>query len=113
MKNLTLTAKFGLVEYIAFLASGVVIGEAVFFPWPNLFMFWLRSDSVIGFVLSVSAGAIAIIFVSHAVERVLPVLKERPVHAAFGGIVATITSLVILLFLAWNTAMFMGWPIAP
>jgi hypothetical protein len=112
MRHLRPVTAWGLSYYALLLFSGIFLGEAAYFLWPQLFLFWLRLDSMVAFVTAVLAEGILIFFVGEKVNDSL-VQAQHPIPAALAGLGTLAITIGGLLFVAWNVAEFMDWPIAP
>jgi hypothetical protein len=110
MKRLPVIVASALYWYALIPLSALVVGELAFFPWPHIFMMWLRWDSWFGLAAALIIGALAIAGAGFFLDRFGPFRTVSPARAALIGLLLAVATLGILLATAWTVATLAGWP---
>ena len=109
LKRLSVVS-WALSWYVLMLVSGLVIGEAAYYLWPHMFMLFLGLESYPAFIGSLVLGAVSIWVAAKLISRSRLVKRLGGVSKSIAGVVCVVATLCLLVFMAWNVAVYFGWP---
>lgn len=110
MRELPTATAAALCWYALLLLLRLPFGEAVFFPWPHLFMMWLGLESNLGLAFALGVGGLAIVAAGIPLRRFTFLRPARLLAAMATGLVLAAVTLIVLLVAAWVVATLAGWP---